>query len=408
MTVFWIGAFALTIIAIILIFWPWLFKSHRDNQDRERLNVMLAKERVKELQRDLEENILTEEQRQQAESELKLALLGEIEASREHERIDSQAVRTSPVLVVLSILCVVVAAASYWQSNEINSLNDWQRAKERLPELGERVVVKADSTLNQQDMQDFVLGLRTRLAEKPDDAVGWLLLGRIFSSSRNIELATEAFEKSLVLEPERVGTLISYSQALLMLKEEGSLNRAKQMLLKAVSLAPSETDALGLLAITASQMGDRELATTSWRKLSAVLPADDPLQTTIQNRISELEKEPTQLMVNINIADELRSKLPEQAFLFVFARAADAEMKMPAAVVKQPLTDFPLSVTLSDTNAMVEALNLSSLDNAQVIVRVSKDDKVMAENGDLQGEMLIPISKSQMNDVSITIDKELP
>lgn len=406
MTLFWVGAIALSIVALVAIFWPWIFKSRQEELDRERLNVMLVKERVDELQRDLAEGILTPEQRSQAEEELKLSLLNEVEGSG--KAAVKSIGKSHPLLLGLVIASVVISGWSYWKSNEISSIHDWQRASARLSELGEKIVVKSDENLTQQDIQDFLLGLRTRLATRPDDAVGWLLLGRIFTSVQSIDYAIEAFEKSLAIEPERIGTLVSYGQTLLLTNQEEDLEKAKRLLLKAVSIHPRETDALGLLAIAATRSGDKELARTAWQELSKSLSPDDPLQQMVKGKLAELDIEETQLRVSIAIAPELAGAIPQNAHLIVFARAAESDMKMPAAVVKQPLTELPQVITLSDKNAMLPNLNLSSLEKAQVVVRISQDENVEIQPGDLEGEVTIPLTRSQLNEVSININKELP
>lgn len=407
MTLFWIGAIALSIIAVVAIFWPWIFKSRNEDLNRERLNVMLVKERVDELQKDLEEGILTAEQREQAEEELKLSLLNEVDSHSDTASRRSGA-KGQPMLLLFAAMCIGVSGWSYWKSNEIGSIQDWQRANARLSELGEKIVVRSDENLTQQDIQDFLLGLRTRLATRPDDAVGWLLLGRIFTSVQSIDYAIEAFEKSLVIEPERIGTLVSFGQTLLLTGQEEDLNKAKRLLLKAVSINPRETDALGLLAIAATRIGDKELARTAWQELSKSMSPDDPLQKMVSSKLAELDAIETELKVAVSLASELSSKLPQSGFLIVFAREAESELKVPAAVVKQPLTELPQVITLSDKNAMLPNLNLSALKMAQVVVRISQDDNVEIQPGDLEGEVTIPLTRSQVNEVSIQINKELP
>ena len=110
--------------------------------------------------------------------------------------------------------------------------------------------------------------------------------------------------------------------------------------------------------------------------------------------------------------DAAMPSLSEFSHLFLFARSANSTMKMPAAVVKQAIkqndTSFPLTLTLSDSNAMVPSLNLSSLEEAVVIARLSRDDNVQTLDGDIQGEMTIPIKKGVSQSISIQINKELP
>ena len=178
MTLFWLGALGLSVVALLAIFWPWLLKARNQEADQERLNVLLVKDRVSEIQRDMQEGILTDEDKQAAESELKQALVQEVESTEGEGNQEAVGSRISPVLIVFTFIAIAGVVAAYIQSNEISSIQNWKNVHARLPELGERVI-KGDPTLTAQEYQDFALGLRTKLAEKPDDAVGWLLLGRL-------------------------------------------------------------------------------------------------------------------------------------------------------------------------------------------------------------------------------------
>jgi len=416
MILFWLGVAVLTLIAALAIFWPWIVTSKRQELDQNHMNVVLVKERFSELSQDLQENILPADEKAQAESELKMALLEEV---KDNEEVNEQGqgqvptVKWSPsqwLLALLAAVSVAMTFASYWQSNEIVDIQNWLKAQERMPELGERIVTQPSESLTGQDYQDFILGLRTRLSKNPDDAVGWLLLGRMLASAQNIDYAIESFDKSLAINPKQVGTLVSYGQLLLLANTPEQIVKARRLLAKAATLAPNNTNAMGLLALAAERSGDTAMASATWQELAIRIPKDDPLQATIQQKIASLEGDRTELQVALTL-DTAMPSLSEFSHLFLFARNAKSTMKMPAAVVKQVIkqndTSFPLTLTLSDSNAMVPSLNLSSLEEAVVIARLSRDDNVQTLEGDIQGEMTIPIKKGMSQSISIQINKEL-
>jgi len=418
MILFWIGALVLTLLAALAIFWPWIVKSKREALDQNHMNVVLVKERVTELEQDLEENILPEEERAQAESELKMALLEEVDeqkdssASANKRNNSAQHGASRWLLTGFAVVSVAVTVASYWKSNEIADIENWLQAQERLPELGERMMSQPSESLEGEDYQDFILGLRTRLADKPNDAVGWLLLGRMLASAQNVDYAVESFEKSLAINPEQLGTLVSYGQLLLLVNDPDRVVKARRMLAKAVMLSPNDTSAMALLALAAERSGEPDMALATWQELAIKMPQDNPMQATIQEKIASLSGERTELEVVLTLDESMASSLPEYTHLFLFARNANSGMKMPAAVIKQELkqnaTLFPITLTLSDSNAMIPTLNLSSLEEAVVIARLSRDDNVQTLDGDIQGEVVIPIQKGKSQSISIQINKELP
>ena len=266
MILFWIGALVLTLFAALAIFWPWIVKSKREALDQNHMNVVLVKERVTELKQDLEENILPEEERAQAESELKMALLEEVDEQKDLSSSANGRSRSAHLgasrwlLTGFAVISVAVTIASYWKSNEIADIENWLQAQERLPELGERMMSQPSESLEGEDYQDFILGLRTRLADKPNDAVGWLLLGRMLASAQNVDYAVESFEKSLAINPEQVGTLVSYGQLLLLVNDPDRVVKARRMLAKAVMLSPNDTSAMALLALAAERSGEPDMA----------------------------------------------------------------------------------------------------------------------------------------------------
>jgi hypothetical protein len=111
--------------------------------------------------------------------------------------------------------------------------------------------------------------------------------------------------------------------------------------------------------------------------------------------------------VTINISDELQAKLPENGFLFVFAQESSGQMKMPAAVVKMPLGEFPVVVELSNNNAMTPNYTLSQLQQAKLVARVSIDGNGTESAGDFQGELIVTLSANETTQETITINREL-
>lgn len=417
MSSLWIGMVVLTILAVAFFAWPYIrkSKSNDDADPKGQLNVLLMQNRLQELGKDKEEGLLSETDLSEAEKEMKLALVGEVDsqdqAITESSTNDSNSSRVfAGVAMGVSI---AVTALVYWQANQVSEINQWNDAIAKLPELGKRVVVDADPSITPQDLETFSLGLRSRLIEEPNDPVGWLLLGRVFTSLNNIESAIQAFEKSLALDSERFGTLVSYGQALLLTNGEAQIIQAKRLLSKAVQMSPADTNALGLLAIAATQSNDTALAISSWQGLKKQLGPGDPLHSTIEEKLAQLQGTSptlsgTGLEVTVNLSDSLLNKLPENGYLFVFAQNADSEMKMPAAVVRSQITEFPVKVYLGDEHAMVPNFTLSSLSNAKLVARISADQNVDIGEGELQGELVIPISENQRKTVAINIDRELP
>jgi cytochrome c-type biogenesis protein CcmI len=423
-SLFYLGMALCAAIFLLFVLFPW-FRKNSDDSVSRLSNKSLIKQRLKELQVEQQQGLLSETDRLQSENELKIALLDEVKTND---------VKQSGVTLAISIgavLSLSIGIGVYVYSNQIKSVQEWQLAQQQTSELGQRML-NGDENLDLNDLQTFALGLRTKLVDTPEDATGWMLLGRVSGALNRVDSAVQAFEKSLKFDPNNVGTLSSYAQALLMTGQEEQVLQAKQALLRILYLEPDNTNAMGVLAIAASELGDKQLALENWQRLVAFIPQADPNyiainqrilqlqveleqgnQQVVQNQVSLLNEESneelnsTRVSITININDDLQKKLPEEGFLFVFAQESTGKVRMPAAVVKIPLGDFPVVVELSDKNAMMANYTLSQLQQAKLVARVSIDENVAQATGEFQGEWIATLRANQITQETITIDKEL-
>ena len=416
MSLFYLGAGLSILIGFMFIAFPWLRKN-TDDSVSALTNKSLIKQRLTELHSEQQQGLLSDADRLQSENELKLALLDEVKTTQSNEA------NVGVAILIGALVSLSVGIGAYLYANQIQRIDQWQVAQKQTSELGQRMI-KGDESLNLQDLQTFALGLRTKLVDTPEDATGWMLLGRVSGAINRIDSAIQAFEKSLKYDPNNIGTLSSYAQALLMTGQEQQVLQAKNVLLHILNLEPDNTNAMGVLAIAATELGDKKLALKNWQRLLAFIPQTDPNYQAVNQRISQLQTElgqvaqkqsepseetlvSTSVLVTINISEKLQKKLPKDGFLFVFAQESTGKMKMPAAVVKMPLGEFPIRVELSDDNAMTPNYTLSQLQQAKLVARVSIDGNGTQSTGDFQGELIVTLIANEMMQETITIDREL-
>jgi cytochrome c-type biogenesis protein CcmI len=419
-SLFYLGAVLSVVIFLMFILFPW-FTKRPDDAVSTLTNKSLIKQRLIEIHIEQQQGLLSDTDRLQSENELKLALLDETKTSQSNEA------SVGIALTIGVLVSVSVGIGVYLYSNQIQRVDEWLMAQQQTSELGQRMI-RGDESLNLKDLQTFALGLRTKLVDTPEDATGWMLLGRVSGAMNRVDSAIQAFEKSLEYDPNNIGTLSSYAQALLMTGQEQQVLQAKYVLLQILNVEPDNTNAMGVLAIAASELGDKALALENWQRLVTFIPQSDPNYMAVKQRILTLQTElgqgsqqvaqdppnapvesvgSTRVLVTINISDDLQPKLPENGFLFVFAQESTGQMKMPAAVVKMPLSEFPMIVELSNDNAMTPNYTLSQLQQAKLVARVSIDGNGTQSAGDFQGELIATLSANEMTQESITINKEL-
>src|SRR5690606_14627638 len=124
-----------------------------------------------------------------------------------------------------------------------------------------------------------------------------------------------------------------------------------------------------------------------WQRLAAQLPADDPVRDSIQAGIERAREQlqadgrelpesvavqsAAQIRVAVDLADEVRAQVQPGDTVFVFARAVSGP-PMPLAVKRLTVAELPATVTLSDSDAMMEQMKLSGFAQIELLARVSR------------------------------------
>ncbi len=109
--------------------------------------------------------------------------------------------------------------------------------------------------------------------------------------------------------------------------------------------------------------------------------------------------------VEVAIEPGLINGLSGSEVVFVVARAADGP-PTPLAVRRMTVADLPTRIGLSDADAMVEGMNLSTFPEIVITARVSMTGDVTPRPGDLQGQTA-PISIFEAPGARLTISERL-
>lgn len=119
---------------------------------------------------------------------------------------------------------------------------------------------------------------------------------------------------------------------------------------------------------------------------------------------------PTAITVSVSLDENMSKKLTEKIVnsdtLFIYARAMNGP-KMPLALVKMTAGDLPTTVTLDDSVSMIAGMTLSTMDQVEVIARISKSGQAVMQTGDLFGSAQ-SVETSQSSTVDIVISELAP
>jgi len=98
------------------------------------------------------------------------------------------------------------------------------------------------------------------------------------------------------------------------------------------------------------------------------------------------EVEPGTVPLRVTLSPELSAQAPADAVLFIFARTPGVGGP-PIAAVRRRAGDLPLSITLSDANAMMAGRQISTQEELELVARDAKGGSISESEGDLIGEM---------------------
>lgn len=397
----WLIALAIGVVGALFLF---VFGRQQHEAQRTRLDVNreLYEQRQQEIAQEQTEGLLSENAARRALLELDRRFLDE---NNELEQLQDQSI--GRVIWVPALLLVLMTVALYYAFGGWKLQQQADDALTQLPELGRMVMSDEAQAATPEQLEVFALGLRQRLLRAPNDAVPWLIYGRVMAALQQSEQAIAAFEKSLQLNPQRDASIISYAELLLTLGGESNIATAGRWLAQLLQREPNHIEGLSLLGLVAYERGDYQQALAAWTILQGLVAADgdraQALQAAIDDAQQQLKTSQVLLTVEVDISPAAREQLPATGTLFVYVRAVDGA-PMPAAVVRQPLPEFPVQVQLSNANAMLADYQLSDLNQWQVQARISVDEQIDRAPGDLDAEPVVVDAATQT--VKLTIVTE--
>ena len=194
------------------------------------------------------------------------------------------------------------------------------------------------------------------------------------------------------------------------------LGEPEALVQRGLELAPRFPNGLWLAGMAAEQRQDYKAAHRYWSLLLPLI-ADNPassrevqgLLATLEERNPELAKtavgsNAAGIKLVVDISAELKARVSPDTAVFIYAKAMQGP-PMPLAVRKMQLGDLPVSLTLSDDDAMMPTMKLSSFDQVIVGARVSSSGNPVAQSGDFYTEREAIDSKNPPAQISLVIDQ---
>jgi cytochrome c-type biogenesis protein CcmH len=328
-------------------------------------------------------------------------------ASRKERHISAIAI----ALLVPALAAALYATLSKWNWSETSAL-----------------------MAREQQMDELLDQLKAKLAANPNDVNGWLLLGRSYGTMGRYALAVDAFQNAYDRsQGESVEAMIGLGEALAMTDEASLTGRAGRLFDAALAKAPNHPKALWYGSIAALQAGDLRLGRDRLQLLLAQNPPEQ-LRSVLERQIQDLNQQLNEagqgapaaaasaegavpaaahrsIKVAVAISPQIRDQLKGTPLpLFILARDPSAGGP-PLAVQRHSSADLPITVELSERDAMIAARTIATVPRVQVVARLSRSGTPQAQSGDYYGEAQYDFSKNAAAGaatLNIIIDRAVP
>jgi cytochrome c-type biogenesis protein CcmH len=240
-----------------------------------------------------------------------------------------------------------------------------------------------------------------QLAESSAEANAWLAVAEQRRTQHDYAGARAAYARVAGLHAMSAQSWADYADVLGSLAGGSLTGEAATAIDSALRLDANNPKALWLKASQAHEERRFSEAFTWWRRLRSVLPPGSPDTQIIDANIAEAEAlasgAPTpaspagspastaaaaQISGTVSLDAHFSSRVPPDATLFIYAKAADSPGP-PLAVLRVSPSAWPVSFRLDDSQAMLPSRRLSQFDKVIVEARISRTGQATPSAGDL-------------------------
>ena len=403
---FWIAVVVLLALALAILLIP-LMRTVRGQQgdQRQQQNIQIAREKKQQLETQLKDAEIDQATYDSAYLDLQTSLALELHRSE----ADSEKTRGKWMAIVVLLAIPAASVSLYLVYGEYRVVENPQLAF-AAPQQQQAAAAP------QMSLEEMTVAIKQRLKDNPEDAEGWFMLGRTMMARQQYDQAVTAFQRSNDLLADEPGILFALADALAMQNNGNLLGEPEQLVQRGLKLAPRFPNGLWLAGMAAEQRQDYKAAHRYWSLLLPLIADNQASSREVRGLLATLEERDPELVKTmasaggarikllVDISAELKAKASPDTPVFVYAKAMQGP-PMPLAVRKLQLGDLPVSLTLSDDDAMMPSMKLSSFDQVIVGARVSSSGNPVAQSGDFYTEREAVDSSNPPAQINLTIDQ---
>jgi cytochrome c-type biogenesis protein CcmH len=402
---FWIAVILLLALALAILLIPLMRTVRAQQSDqRQQQNIQIAREKKQQLETQLKGAEIDQATYDSAYLDLQTSLALELDRSA----ADSEKTRGKWMAIVVLLAIPAASVSLYLVYGEYRVVEN--------PQLALAAPRQQTAAAPQMSLEEMTAAIKQRLSDNPEDAEGWFMLGRTMMARQQYDQAVTAFQRSNDLLVDEPGIMFALADALAMQNNGNLLGEPEALVQRGLELAPRFPNGLWLAGMAAEQRQDYKAAHRNWSLLLPLIADNQASSREVRGLLATLEERDPQLAKTaaadnaagiklvVDISAELKARASPDTAVFIYAKAMQGP-PMPLAVRKLQLSDLPVSLTLSDNDAMMPTMKLSSFDQVIVGARVSSSGNPVAQSGDFYTEREAVDSKNPPAQINLIIDQ---
>jgi cytochrome c-type biogenesis protein CcmH len=268
---------AMALIAVGFVVLPLIRRAPKaDSPARADYDIAIYKDQLRDIERDRSRGVLDESQATAARLEVERRLLAAADASQSTSHPVTAPQRAPWALVVVVALVLLPGAGLIYLQNGAPWLAGAERAAQR----------------SEPSFDDLIAELEHRLAERPDDGRGWVLLARGYARQGRVADALKAQQRAMALasdDKQAADIAAGFGQVLIEQANGTVTPQASAAFADALKHNPAQPQARYFTGLAKAQAGDKDGALQDWHALLAASPADAPWRAGLQAQIAQLE-----------------------------------------------------------------------------------------------------------------------
>ena len=409
--IFWIVVAGLLVPVVILLILPVLRAPIEENStDRQQQNIEIAREKKALLDKQLEREELDQAGYDDALKDLERSLALDL------ERKEVSAER-SPGKWAGWFVAALIPLMSVFMYLELGEYRVIENPK--LAEVNKSAQANNNADHQNMSIESMLDRVKQRLQDNPDDAEGWFIMGRTLMAMQQVDSAVTAFQRTYDLVGEDPAVMFTLADALALQNNGSMAGEPEKLVTRGLELSSQDPTGLWLAGLAAEQRKDYKSAHKYWSRMLPLMTDDAESSAEINRLLGVLEqRDPgieavasaavapvaASISLSVDLAESLKANAAPGDAVFIYAKAMQGP-PMPLAVKKLTVSDLPVKVNLSDTDAMMPTMKLSSFDQVIVGARVSKSGNPVAQTGDFFVEMKSIDSKNPPADLRLVINQ---